>query len=293
MNKTGPNWFSEISHLWPGQALCLEIDKVLFEGKSDFQDVIIFKSKNHGTVLVLDNAIQLTEFDEFSYQEMISHLPIFAHPNPKKVLIIGGGDGAVLSQVVKHKDLEEIVLCEIDSVVIEKSKEFFPQFHRGWTDPRVKIHVADGIKFIKALTQPEFDVIIVDSSDPVGPATVLYEKDFYQALKMALKPDGIVCSQLECVWLHVEFIRRIINLTGELFNTVEYASTAIPTYPCGQIGFLICSLGGSSKALRRTMEAGMTKKDIDSLQYYHPEIHPASFVLPKFAHKIFEKEVKK
>jgi spermidine synthase len=281
-------WYTEKSAFWPGQSFGLEVEKVLFQGKSDFQDLIVFKSKTYGNVLVLDGAIQITERDEFSYQEMISHLPLFAHPNPKKVCVIGGGDGAVLSQILKHKSVEHVDLCEIDELVIIKSKEFFPQFAHVFDDPRVSVVVRDGIKYLKELPEPTYDVIIVDSSDPIGPASVLFERDFYETVHRALREGGIVSSQSESVWLHLDFIRDMVKFTRELYPTVEYAFTTIPTYPCGQIGLLLCSKGDTSKVPKRSVEEAFEGKHQNSLRYYHSEMHKAAFVLPKFAQAIFE-----
>jgi len=280
-------WFAEKSQMWPGQAQCLEIEQVLFSQRSEFQDVMILKSKTYGNILVLDGVIQLTERDEFAYQEMISHLPLFAHPNPQKVCVIGGGDGAVLTQIIKHKSVTDIHLCEIDNMVIEKSKEFFPQFREAWDDSRVKIIVADGVKYLEGLDQPAYDVIIVDSSDPIGPASVLFEESFYAVVKRVLRPDGIVCSQSECIWLHLDLIQNMVRFARQLYPSVEYAFTTIPTYPSGQIGFLLCSKSGSCKNATRTLAEAFQEKDVDSLRYYHPDLRPAAFILPKFAQRIY------
>jgi len=280
-------WFSEKSELWPGQAMSLEIEKVLFEGKSDFQDLKVFQSKTYGKVLVLDGVIQLTERDEFAYQEMISHLPLFAHPDPKSVCVIGGGDGAVLTQIIKHKSIEKVVLCEIDKLVVEKSKEFFPQFLKGFNDPRVKVLIGDGFKHLDDLPGPEYDVIIVDSSDPIGPAESLFGTKFYNLAKKVLKPNGIICAQGECIWLHLPLIQELIQHNKTIFASAEYAYTSIPTYPCGQIGFVLCSTGGSCKVPKKTVEETFTKEEVNSLKYYHTDIHTSAFILPRFAQILY------
>lgn len=284
-------WFHEVSPLWPGQAFSLEADKVLFQGKSKFQDVIVFQSKNYGRVLVLDGAIQLTERDQFSYQEMIAHTPLMAHPNPKRVLVIGGGDGAVISQLVKYKEVEEIVLCEIDEVVIEKSKEFFPQFNNGWNDERVSVVVRDGFEYLKQM-KDHFDVIIVDSSDPnEGPAETLFSLEFFTLLRDALSEEGVICTQAECMWLHLKFIGNLLSQARTLFPQVAYSYTTIPTYPSGQIGFCVATKSEKVKLgeATRSLEEAMTEEDIASLKYYSPEMHRASFVLPPFVKKELEK----
>eukprot|EP00009_Paramoeba_aestuarina_P002290 CAMPEP_0201520492 /NCGR_PEP_ID=MMETSP0161_2-20130828/11555_1 /ASSEMBLY_ACC=CAM_ASM_000251 /TAXON_ID=180227 /ORGANISM="Neoparamoeba aestuarina, Strain SoJaBio B1-5/56/2" /LENGTH=298 /DNA_ID=CAMNT_0047918881 /DNA_START=52 /DNA_END=948 /DNA_ORIENTATION=- len=280
-------WFHEVSSLWPGQAFSLEAEEVLFQGKSKFQDVIVFQSKNYGRVLVLDGAIQLTERDQFSYQEMIAHTPMMTHPNPKRVLVIGGGDGAVISQLIKYKDVEEIVLCEIDEVVIEKSKEFFPQFLVGWNDKRVSVVVRDGFEYLKEM-EGHFDVIMVDSSDPnEGPAETLFSLEFFTLLRNALSDEGVICTQAECMWLHLKFIAKLLGQARTLFPQVGYSYTTIPTYPSGQIGYCVATKSEKVKLgeVTRSLEDAMGAENAASLQYYSTEMHHASFVVPPFAKK--------
>jgi len=262
--------------LWPGQAFSLEVEQTLFDKKSEYQHIQVFKSKTYGTVLVLDGVIQATDRDEFAYQEMLTHVSLCSHPNPKKVLVIGGGDGGILREITKHNTVDEIVLCEIDNMVIEVSKQFLPNMALGFSDPRVKIHNGDGAEYVRG-RKGEFDVIIVDSSDPIGPAETLFTESFYAYMKQGLREGGIVCTQAECIWLHLDLIKTMVEFSKNLFTHVEYGFTTIPTYPCGQIGFLILSNAGSCKVPKRTIDAEM--------KYYNSEIHSASFVLPQFARK--------
>eukprot|EP01102_Stenamoeba_stenopodia_P020628 TRINITY_DN811_c0_g1_i1.p1 TRINITY_DN811_c0_g1~~TRINITY_DN811_c0_g1_i1.p1 ORF type:complete len:290 (-),score=73.22 TRINITY_DN811_c0_g1_i1:236-1105(-) len=282
-NNDMSGWLVEKSAMWPGQAMCVELDKILFEGKSDFQRVMVASTKTYGTMLVIDGVIQITERDEFAYQETIAHIPLLSHPNPKKVCIIGGGDGGVISQAIKHKSVEEIHLCEIDKMVVEASKKFFPKFAPMFDNPRVTVKIGDGLKYLSDLTEPTYDVIIVDSSDPVGPAESLFGRAFYESAKKALLPGGIICAQSECMWLHLDLIKELKQTAKELFPSVEYAYTCIPTYPCGQIGFLISSLGGSCKKPRRTVKEALIEEEVETLRYYTEQIHEAAFVLPRFA----------
>ena len=180
--------------MWPGQAMTLKVKEVVHHEKSKYQDVLIFESTDYGMVLVLDNVIQATERDEFSYQEMITHLAMNAHPNPKKVLVIGGGDGGVLREVVKHECVEEAVLCDIDEAVIRLSKKYLPSMSVGYQHPKVKVHVGDGFKFLDDYKN-EFDVIITDSSDPEGPAEALFQKPYFQLLNGALREGGVITTQ--------------------------------------------------------------------------------------------------
>jgi len=180
--------------MWPGQAMSLKVNQILHHEKSKYQDVLIFESSDYGTVLVLDNVIQCTERDEFSYQEMITHLALNSHPNPKKVLVIGGGDGGVLREVVKHESVEEAILCDIDEAVIRLSKKYLPGMSVGFQHPNATTHVGDGFEFLKT-HKNEFDVIITDSSDPEGPAETLFQKPYFELLNDALREGGVITTQ--------------------------------------------------------------------------------------------------
>jgi spermidine synthase len=272
-------WFHERGELWKGQAMSLKVKKVLDHHRSDFQDILVFESESHGNVLVLDGVIQVTERDEFSYQEMIAHIPLYAHPNPKRVLVIGGGDGGVLREVAKHPGVEEIVECEIDEGVITVSKKYLPSLAKGYDDPRVTVRVMDGAKFMDE-NQDSFDVIITDSSDPIGPASVLFETPFYNAMYKSLREGGIVCTQGECMWLHLSLIRPLMDSISKTYQSVEYAYTTIPTYPSGQIGFIVATKGRSSCKKPERKPSDEVQK---GLQYYSSELHEAAFVLPIFA----------
>lgn len=265
--------------------MSLQVNKVLDHHRSLYQDVLVFESSTFGNVLVLDGVIQVTERDEFSYQEMIAHIPLYAHPNPKKVLVIGGGDGGVLREVAKHAGVEEIVICEIDQGVIDVSKKYLPSLACGYDDPRVTVRVMDGAKFMDD-NRDSFDVIITDSSDPVGPASVLFETPFYDAMHRSLRDGGIVCTQGECMWLHLDLIKPLVNSISRTYTTVEYAYTTIPTYPSGQIGFIVAGKGRGTC----TVPARKPEPDVAAgLRYYSSELHAAAFVLPAFARRaIFE-----
>ena len=272
-------WFHERGELWPGQAMSLQVKKVLDHHRSFYQDVLVFESESHGNVLVLDGVIQVTERDEFAYQEMIAHIPLYAHPDPKRVLVIGGGDGGVLREIARHPSVEQIVICEIDKDVIDVSKKYLPSLARGYDDPRVTVHIMDGAKFMEK-NQDSFDVIVTDSSDPIGPASVLFETPFYNAMHGSLRDGGIVCTQGECMWLHVDLIRPLMDAISKIYTDVGYAYTTIPTYPSGQIGFIVATKGRGpcSKPVRTPSDEVQRK-----LRYYTPEIHQAAFALPAFA----------
>uniref|UniRef100_T1J4D1 Spermidine synthase n=1 Tax=Strigamia maritima TaxID=126957 RepID=T1J4D1_STRMM len=274
-------WFSELSSLWPNQCLSLEVDQILHREKSKYQDILVLQTKAYGKVLILDGVIQCTERDEFSYQEMISFLPLNAHPNPRKVLVIGGGDGGVVREVVKHPKVESVVQCEIDERVVEISKEFLPFMAKGFNNPKLQLHIEDGNQFMSR-HQNEFDVIITDSSDPIGPAETLFQKSYYEQMKKALRPGGIICSQGECMWYNLSLIQDILNFCRTLFSSAEYAYTTIPTYPGGQIGFIVCSLDPNADVKTPIQTFTLKEKEDMDLRYYNSKIHRAAFILPEF-----------
>ncbi|KAL1589039.1 Spermidine synthase [Cladosporium halotolerans] len=276
-------WFREISDMWPGQAMTLKVNQIIHHEKSKYQDVLIFESSDYGMVLVLDNVIQCTERDEFAYQEMITHLGMMSHPNPKKVLVIGGGDGGVLREVVKHECVEEAVLCDIDEAVIRLSKKYLPSMSVGYQHPKVKVHVGDGFKFLDDYKN-EFDVIITDSSDPEGPAEMLFQKPYFELLKGALRDGGIITTQAENPWLHMSMITNLKKQCKEVFPVAEYGWTTIPTYPAGQIGFMVCCKDGSVN-VKKPLRSWSTEEEDKLCKYYSKEVHEAAFVLPKFAEK--------
>ncbi|GBE85943.1 saccharopine dehydrogenase [Sparassis latifolia] len=267
-------WFREISSQWPGQAMTLKVKKILHVEKSLYQDVLVFESETYGNVLVLDGVIQCTERDEFSYQEMIAHLPLASHPNPKKVLVIGGGDGGVVREVLKHDTVQQVVLCDIDEAVIRVSKQYLPHMSALLSDQRVVVHVGDGFKFLEQNTST-YDVIITDSSDPVGPAESLFKRPYFELLHGALTPGGHISTQAECLWLHLPLIHELQQTTRGLFPVAEYAFTTIPTYPSGQIGFVVCS-----KEPGHDVKVPVRK--VTNTRYYNAEVHKAAFVLPEF-----------
>jgi len=269
---------------WPGQAMSLKVDKVLLHEKTDFQDLMVFQSTAEwGKVLVLDGVIQLTERDECSYQEMLTHLPMFSHEAPKQVLIIGGGDGGVLREVCRHDCVEKVTMVDIDKGVVEASKKFFPAVSTGFSHPKANLIIGDGVGFVTGAGDATYDVIVVDSSDPVGPAEKLFSKEFYEHAHRILRPGGVLCTQSECLWLHAKLISNIVKDFAASFDSAEYASMQVPTYPCGQLGaFLGRKAGGAGppgagcRSPRRSVPQDM------KLRYYTADMHAAAFALPAF-----------
>jgi spermidine synthase len=286
--------------MWPGQANSLEIEKCVFDEQSKFQHVQVFRTRTYGNLLVLDGCIQATERDEFAYSEMIAHLPLCAIVNePRRVLIIGGGDGGALRECMRHETVELVEMAEIDEMVPEVSKKFMEDMAIGFDDPRAKLRICDGVKFVEESEENTYDCVIVDSSDPIGPASVLFEERFFRSVYRVLKPGGVVCTQGECVWLHGDLIGDTLEMCKRVFEngSVSYAYCTIPTYPSGQIGFVLASKPNLDESTvefsKPSRKAPMTEnnnnnskessKSLKPLRYYNSEIHSAAFCLPTFA----------
>ncbi|XP_053983425.1 spermidine synthase [Hylaeus volcanicus] len=284
MDTMKPGWFSEINDLWPGVSLSLEVVDILHRERSRYQDVMVLQTKSHGKALILDGIIQCTERDEFSYQEAIAFLPLCSHPNPKTVLIVGGGDGGVAREVAKHPDVEGIVQVEIDEKVLEVSKKYLPLLGAGLDHPKVTLNIGDGFEFLKKHVG-QFDVIITDSSDPVGPAECLFQESYFSAMKNALKPGGIVCSQAGTAWANLDHVTQTLQHCKSVFPVASYGIVAVPTYPTGQIGFVLGSL--STETNFKEPKKVFSNVDLDQMKmkYYDDEVHRAAFVLPRFIRK--------
>lgn len=281
-------WFREISdEYFPGQSFALKVEEILYASKSEFQDILVFKSTNFGNVLVLDGIIQVTERDEFAYQEMISHVPLFAHPNPKKVLVIGGGDGGVLREVVKHECVESATLVEIDDMVIQLSKKFLPNMAKSYENEKVRVVLQDGFKYLKDCENlrddEKYDVIITDSSDPDGPAEAFFQIDYFRLLNNALTKDGIVISMAsENIWLNLSNLKKLKNVCEKVFPVVKSCYCTIPSYTSGQISLMVCS---KNKEIDVSKPNRVSERETELFKYYNHKIHSASFVLPTWVTK--------
>lgn len=248
------------------------------------QEIIVFDSDSiYGRVMTLDGVIQVTEFDEFSYQEMIVNLPLCGmRRTPERILIVGGGDGGVAREIAKHTSVKQIDMAEIDAMVPEVSKTFFPNLAAGFDDPRLNLQITDGVKWLEDCEEGTYDAIIVDSSDPVGPAEALFEAPFFKLLHRALKPGGVLSTQGESMWIHLDIIEAVARMCAGVFQggAVNYAYTTIPTYPSGQIGFMVCQKSSPDAALGATEPC--RELPTGSTRYYHAALHRAAFVLPRF-----------
>jgi spermidine synthase len=267
----------EADHIRTGWA----VTEVLFSGRSEFQTVDVVETKAYGTMLLLDGLVMITDADEFIYHEMISHIPLCLHPNPKRVLVIGGGDGGTVREILKHKSVEEVILCEIDDMVIEQSKRFFPQVAdclKPGFDPRVKVRVGDGVAFVKELKK-EMDVILVDSTDPIGPGEGLFSRDFYRNVAGALKQGGLMAAQSESPWFAKEALGRIHrNISGGFKHRKSFVAP-IPTYPRGSWSWTIAAQDPIDPT---KFNAERFSQIENTLQYLTRDLLTAAFALPRF-----------
>ncbi|KZL93743.1 polyamine aminopropyltransferase [Clostridium magnum] len=260
-------------------AMTYKIKETLVTKKTEFQDLAIVDTYEFGRMLVLDGIIQTTVRDEHVYHEMISHIPLFTHPNPKKVLVVGGGDGGAIREVLKHPSVEKAVLCEIDGDVVTECKKFLPEISCALEDPRCEVFIGDGIKYVHE-HKNEFDVIIVDSTDPFGAAEGLFGGSFYKEIYECLTEDGIFIAQTETPFYLPDVVKRVYDDANAVFPVTRLFMAAIPTYPSGFWSFTVGSKKHDPKAVDLSNTIDIATK------YYTKELHKACFVLPKFVEDI-------
>ncbi len=258
----------------------ININKIIYKKKTKYQKIFIVNNKKIGNILILDNIIQTTEFDEFIYHEMICLIPILSHPKPKNILIIGGGDGGCLKQITKFKEIKSITLVEIDKKIISCSKKYLFKIHKNsFNDPRVKIINSDGIKFIKNNNKKKFDIIIIDGTDPVGPGKKLFSKNFYFNCKKSLSKNGIIVSQSGTI-LQIKQAFKNLNKIKKIFKYSGFYQSSVPTYYGGNIFFIWASEKNNLKKINVNQLSYRIKSY--KFKYYNLMIHINSFVLPQF-----------
>ncbi len=258
-----------------------EIEKTLYSQKSEFQQVDVVQTRGHGKMLFNDGLAMVSERDEFVYHDMIAHIPLFVHPNPKQVLVIGGGDGGTLREVLRHKGVEKCVMVEIDKAVVDSCREFIPQTSKDLDSPRAELLIADGVKYVAETTE-KFDVILIDSTDPIGPATPLFGEGFYKDVNRILHAGGIVVSQGESPFFDSEWQTKLLTIKRKFFSKTHIYNFSNLTYPGGLWSFTyasnsLCPLSDFDPA--RIAESGL------EFQYYNASIHRAAFGLPEFQRK--------
>ena len=282
MVRKKTKWISESSQVpydTLGMKISLEVDKKLYSGKSPFQKIEVYKSISFGNVLVLDGIFQTSEKDEFVYHEMLCHLPIFYHQNTKKVLIIGGGDGGSLEEVLKHP-VEKVWMVEVDKKVIEISKKYLPLISKGaFNDKKTEVIIDDGLRFVKKYRN-FFDVIILDLSDPWGPAKKLISVPFYSDVKKALKKNGVVSVQSGSLSCQPDLVALIFQRLKKVFRSVKVHRAPVILYGVGDYSFTLASNSDLKPNLAKIKKR--FKKLNLKTNYYSPEIHQTSAVLPKY-----------
>ncbi|SFI68858.1 spermidine synthase [Thermoflavimicrobium dichotomicum] len=270
-------WYTEKQT--PSHGITSKIKRTLHHEQTEFQKLDIIETEQFGKMMVLDGMVMTTDEDEFVYHEMITHIAMNTHPNPKHVLVVGGGDGGAIREILRYSSVEKAVLAEIDGKVIEAAQNYFPQIAGGLSDPRVEIQVTDGIRHI-AENKNKYDVILVDSTEPVGPAVGLFQKSFYEGIKEALKEDGIMVAQTESPWFNRDLIRRVFRDISATFPITRLYTASIPTYPSGLWSFTI----GSKKY--DPLEVDESQLQSFDTRYYHPGLHKSVFQLPVFVQEL-------
>lgn len=285
------NIYSET--LYDGYGQRFTVDKMLFEQKTDHQHLVIFENRKFGRMMALDGVIQTTELDEFIYHEMLTHVPVLAHGNAKRVLIIGGGDGGMLREVLKHKNVEHVTMVEIDGAVVDMCKEFLPNHSAGaYDDPRVNLVIDDGINFVsdsEKTPDNSFDVIISDCTDPIGPGEVLFSSDFYAGCQRLLTEGGIFVAQNGVCFMQLDEVETTTRRLGNYMKDCWFYSAAVPTYVGGIMTF---AWGSDNPEARKVSLEELTARFNDSgieTRYYTPAIHQAAFALPRYVEQAIQK----
>lgn len=262
-----------------------DIDEVLFEQQTDSWHLIIFRNRMFGTVMALDGIIQTTERDEFVYHEMLTHVPLFAHGDAKRVLIIGGGDGGILREVCKHPDVEQVTQVEIDQAVIDMCKAYLPKHSAGaFDDPRAKIVIADGMEYV-AQTDEKYDVVISDCTDPVGPGEVLFSSAFYENCKRCLNDGGIFVAQNGVAFMQIDEVQTTRRRLSPYFADQSFYTAAVPTY----VGGVMTLAWGSDDLSKRQQSLDVIQQRYQQsgieTRYYNPAVHVGAFALPQYIHQ--------
>lgn len=271
----------------PNLRLSLRIKEVLHRETTPYQEMAVYDTFECGRTLFLDGTVQTTAADEFTYHEALIHVPLFAHPNPRRVLIVGGGDGGPVREVLKHPSVEAVHLVEIDRRVFEVAREYLP-FNNSWYgDPRAQVIFTDGIRYVADLAglvengaAERYDVAIVDSTDPVGPAVGLFTSNFYAAVRRILNPGGLMVAQSESPFVHRHVIKRVVDAMSEAWPVCRLYLGPVPTYPSGYWSYTIGANGGDPSQPARPVPEGFKAK------LYTSEWHRAAFALPPFVQEL-------
>jgi spermidine synthase len=281
--KSEKRWIAETLFDDLGFRMSFEVDKVLYELQTEHQHLVLFEQRFFGKMLMLDGATQISKKDEFIYQEMMSHVPLFAHGHAKDVLIVGGGDCGIAEEVLKHRTVKRLTQVEIDPAVVEFAKEHFPEFTKPvFADSRFELVIDDGAKFV-AKTDGRFDVIIVDSTDPQGPGKILFGAKFYAGCKRCLKDGGVLVTQNGVPFFQNNELAETMQKFRRLFVDASCYVAAIPVYVGGHMAMGIAT---DDKSLRqhpvKTIAERYRKSGSFKTMYWTPEVHVAAFAQPRF-----------
>ncbi|WP_457621626.1 polyamine aminopropyltransferase [Persephonella sp.] len=274
-------WFTE--YWTENVGLTVKADQVK-RIRSKYQEILVLDTPQFGRMLILDGLVQTTEKDEFIYHEMLAHPALLMHPDPERVLVIGGGDGGTVREVLKHSSVKEVHLCEIDEEVILVSEKYFPAISEKLRDPKVKIFIEDGNEFLQE-RQNYYDVIIMDSSDPVGASEVLFQEEFYRKVKNSLRHNGIMVAQTESPVLQEEYFSKAYREIRKVFRNVGVYLAYVPTYPSGMWSFTIASDFVDITDTKRNIEKVKELKT----KYFCDSIYACLFSLPGFVQDILKK----
>ena len=277
-------WYTEFQTR--NLALTCRVTETLFSGKSPFQEVAVVESAEFGRMLILDGVFQTSIFDEYIYHEMITHVPLAVHPAPRRVLVIGGGDGGTVREVVRHDRVDLVEMVEIDGLVVDVAKKYLPEISVALREehPKLMLKIGDGIQYMHEASNT-YDVIIVDCSDPIGPGEGLFTHRFYEDVYRALKPDGLFVQQTESPFYHQELIRRLSGDISALFPICRMYLANIPLYPGGLHSFTI----GSKKYDPLAGNADMPDLPF-ATRYYNRDIQRSCFALPAFIRDLQAKD---
>jgi spermidine synthase len=269
-------WYEEAYH--PHWRQRFQVGRYVYRGRTELQEAIIFESPLFGRVLVLDGIVQTTERDEFIYHEMITHVALMAHGAVRDVLIIGGGDGGTLEEVLKHRRVARATMVELDPGVVALARAHLPGINRGaFDDPRTELILGDGVNFVAA-TEQQFDVIIIDSTDPLGPGEALFTQAFYGDCRARLRPGGILVAQSGNAFMERERLHACLTRLGAVFRDTSFILTAVPAYLGGPFVF---AWGSDDPAKRRLAPADLAARPVpEGLRCYTPAVHAAAFVHP-------------
>jgi len=260
-----------------------DVEEILYKGKSKFQEIMVIKNPYYGRMLILDEVVQITERDEFFYHEMLTHVVMHAHPYPRKIIVIGGGDGGVVREVLKHKTVEKVYFVEIDEEVIHVSKRFFPSVSSGIDDARVEIRIIDGAEFIMKRELPDIDAVIIDSTDIIGFARSLFTTDFFTSVKNCLTDEGMFVTHTESLHFHKDMVIEIQETLKKIFPIVDLYTAPIATYPGNWWAFAVAAKNLSPRDIWRKLEI--------ETKYYSDEIHQQAFMPKGMYEKLMQRKL--